>query len=35
MEYEDFTRDFESLGDNCELGFIQRLEKNEEGGLLR
>lgn len=35
MEIEDFTRNFESLGDNCELGFIQRFEKNEEGGLLR
>lgn len=31
----DISSRFESLGDNCELGFIQRFAKNEEGGLLR
>lgn len=35
MTEPDITARFESLGDNCELGFIQRFVKNEEGGLLR
>jgi hypothetical protein len=26
---------FESLGDNCEFGFVQRANRYEEGGLLR
>lgn len=31
----DTLKRFESLGDNCEFGFVQRANGYEEGGLLR
>lgn len=31
----DALKRFESLGDNCEFGFVQRANGCEEGGLLR
>lgn len=32
---ESLVARFESLGDNCEFGFVQRRSGVEDGGLLR
>lgn len=35
MSKSSYAQKFESLGDNCEFGFIQRTQGYEDGGLFR